>query len=290
MKGENPDLTAIGSSVTGAYALLAKRLARAGVASPEADAWQLIEAASGARRSDLLMTPRELSLEERRRLGEWLVRRELREPLQRILARANFYGLELEVGPGVLIPRPETERLVELTLDLLQGVSAPSVVDVGTGSGAVALALKNERRDAHVVATDNSPAALAVAQRNAHLLGLEVELVRADLLEGEQLRLLAGRAQAVVSNPPYLPEADRQHAQAEVGWDPDVALYGGEDGLAVFRRLMGQAFRFCEPGTLLLAELDPRNVDAALEEACAWSEAAVHLDLTGRRRFLALRL
>lgn len=289
MRGKDSSATRLDSSVTGAYAQLADRLSRAGVASAQADAWQLIEAATGARRSDLLMSPRELSQEERRRLGEWLARRELREPLQRIVGRAYFYGLELGVAPGVLIPRPETERLVELTLGLLEGIASPLIVDVGTGSGAVALALKNERPDSRVVATDNSAAALAAAEQNARALSLELELVNANLLEGERMSAITRSAHAVVSNPPYLPQADRQHAQPEVRWDPDEALYGGPDGLAVFRELAAQASRLCQPDALLLVELDPRNVDAALAEAQAWSAADVHLDLTGRRRFLTLR-
>jgi release factor glutamine methyltransferase len=276
-----------------AYAMLVERLARAGVASPRAESWQLIEAATGGSRGGLLMAPRTLSREERRRLGEWLARRELREPLQRILGRAHFYGLELRVSGGVLIPRPETERLVELTLVHLRGVPSPFVIDIGTGSGAVALAVKNERPDARVVATDCSAEALSVAAGNADDLGLQVELVQADLLEGEEMPRLVRGADVVVSNPPYLPSEDRRHAQPEVRWDPEEALYAGVDGLAVFRRLQAQASALCRSGTLLLLELDPRNVDTAAAEAASeaagWRSTRIEEDLTGRRRFLILR-
>jgi release factor glutamine methyltransferase len=277
-------------NVNEAYAMLAARLAQAGVASPEAEAWQLIEEATGSSRGRLLMEPHPLNGEQRRRLGGWLARRELREPLQRILGKAWFYGLELRIEPGVLIPRPETERLVELTLQALRDVASPRILDVGTGSGAVALALKNERPDAVVMASDVTPAALALTARNAGALGLELELAESDLLESERVMEFAAKAHALVSNPPYLPAGDRATAQPEVRWDPEDALYAGEDGLAVFRVLVEQAERVCRQGALLLVELDPRNVDTAATEAEGWSSRTVHEDLAGRRRFLELRL
>jgi release factor glutamine methyltransferase len=276
-------------NVTEAYAVSAARLARAGVASPEAEAWQLIEEATGSGRGRLLMEPHELTPDQQRLLGAWLARRELREPLQRIIGKAYFYGLALRIEPGVLIPRPETERLVELTLESLKGVPAPRVLDVGCGSGAIALALKNERPDARLMASDVTPAALEVSASNAAALGLELELARSDLLAAEQAREFAASAHALVSNPPYLPAGDRAFAQPEVRWDPEDSLYAGDDGLGVFRSLLRQAEAVCRPGTLLFVELDPRNVDAAAALASGWSERAVHDDLAGRRRFLELR-
>jgi release factor glutamine methyltransferase len=276
-------------NVNEAYAMLAGRLSRSGVASPEAEAWELIEEATGSSRGRLLMEPHELTADQQRLLGGWLARRELREPLQRIVGKAHFYGLALGIEPGVLIPRPETERLVELTLQSLRGVSAPRVLDVGCGSGAIALALKNERPDACLMASDVNPAALELTAGNAAALGLELELARSDLLAAEQVREFAASAHALVSNPPYLPSGDRAAAQPEVRWDPEESLYAGRDGLGVFRSLLAQAQAICRPGTVLLVELDPRNVDAAAAEASGWSERTVHDDLVGRRRFLELR-
>ncbi|MEX2541066.1 MAG: peptide chain release factor N(5)-glutamine methyltransferase [Trueperaceae bacterium] len=272
-----------------AYPMVAERLTRAGVASPEAEAWQLIEAVTGESRGRLLMEPRNLSLAEHRNLGDWTARRELREPLQLILGRAHFYGLGLGLEPGVLIPRPETERLAELALRMLRGVPSPRVLDVGTGAGALALAIKSERPDARVMASDVSAIALAVSARNAAELGLEIEVEGSDLLAAKPVAGFAAEAHALVSNPPYLPDGDRETAQPEVRWDPEGALYAGADGLAVFRRLLSQAASVCSPGTLLLVELDPRNVEAAANEAAGWSSARVHEDLAGRRRFLELR-
>lgn len=272
-----------------AYPMVAERLTRAGVASPEAEAWQLIEAATGESRGRLLMEPRDLTVDEHRKLGGWIARRELREPLQRILGRAYFYGLELRLEPGVLIPRPETERLAELTLRVLRGIPSPRVLDVGTGTGALALAIKSERPDAHVMASDVAPTALALCARNAAGLGLEIEVVESDLLAAERVAEFAAEAHALVSNPPYLPAGDRQAAQPEVRWDPEDSLYAGADGLAVFRILLSQAADACPSGALLLVELDPRNVEAAAKEAAGWSSVSMHDDLTGRRRFLELR-
>ena len=275
-------------TVREAYAQAVLRLSGAGVASPEAEAWQLLEAATGISRSRLMTERRELIREEQRQLGEWLARRELREPLQLILRRAYFYGLEIPVEPGVLVPRPETERLVELTLQRLSRVTEPCVLDVGTGSGAIALALKSERPDARVAATDIDEIALERARENARALGLDIEFHRGDLLAGPVVARIAAEAHVVVANPPYLPAADRDVALPEVHWDPAGALYAGDDGLSVFRRLVQQAFGLLRRGSLLIVELDPRNIDRAASDSTSWAEVEVHHDLVGRRRFLLL--
>lgn len=272
-----------------AYAMLAERLTRAGVPSPDAESWQLLESVTGVSRTELMVAPRKLSTDEQRQLGEWIGRRGLREPLQLIIGRSHFYGLTLATETGVLIPRPETERLVELTLEAITRIPEPLVLDVGAGSGAIALAVKNERRDARVMATDICADALDLSRRNAHELGLEVELVVSDLLESPAVLEFARRAHVLVSNPPYLPAADRLSPQPEVRWEPEQALYAGEDGLAVFRKLLSQAHEALEPGALMLLELDPRNVYEAEDEADDWQSANVYSDLVGRPRFLALR-
>lgn len=277
------------STVREAYAEAVLRLTSAGVASPEAESWQLLEASTGKSRSDLIIGERSLLRDEQRRLGEWLARRELREPLQLILRRAYFYGLEIPVEPGVLIPRPETERLVEITLEALREVPEPRILDVGTGSGAVALALKSERPDALVAASDVDERALGSAGRTAAALNLEVALYPSDLLADPAVEELAGHVDAIVSNPPYLPEGDRLSALPELRWEPTSALYAGDDGLAVFRRLVRQAHTLVSPGALLIVELDPRNAEIARFEAGGWSEAELHADLVGRKRFLLLR-
>ncbi|ADI13523.1 peptide chain release factor N(5)-glutamine methyltransferase [Truepera radiovictrix] len=266
-----------------------RRLERAGVESAASEAYALLEALLALSRSELLLArQRPLSVPQRRRLEAWVRRREAREPLQHILGVAPFYGLTLRVTPQVLVPRPETERLVELALAHLRGRARPHVLDVGTGSGAVALALQAERPDAVVLASDLSGAALAVARENARRLGLPVRFRRADLLADPAVRAFARRAELVVSNPPYLPEGDREAVSPEVQADPATALYAGPDGLAVFRRLEREAFSALQPGAALFVELDARNVARALAESRGWARGAVHDDLVGRPRFLQL--
>jgi release factor glutamine methyltransferase len=266
------------------------RLERAGVASARAEAAALLGALLDVSPSGLVLErTRELSGAEQARLAGWVARRAAREPLQHIVGRAYFYGLELRVTPVVLVPRPETEVLVELVLAALEGVRHPKVLDVGTGSGAIALALKAERPDAEVWATDLSAAALEVAVSNARGLGLEIRLAPSDLLGAPEVAAFAREAHALVSNPPYLLEADAAWLSPEVRRDPPEALFSGPDGLAHFRRLSGQARALLQPGARCLLELDPRNVAQARAESGAWAEALVAADLTGRPRFLSLR-
>ncbi|UCH25153.1 MAG: peptide chain release factor N(5)-glutamine methyltransferase [Trueperaceae bacterium] len=272
-----------------ARAQVANRLRAAGIVSAEVEALLLLEAAVKLSRSELILSPsRELTAREQTVLEQWLVRREGREPLQHILARSHFYGLELVVGPGVFIPRPETEQLVVLCLETLRGVADPKVLEVGTGSGAIALAIKCRRPDAEVVATDISTEALNVAATNAQRLGLAVSFLRADLLDTPAVKEIAARVGLMVSNPPYLPDRDRAVVSPEVKRDPESALYGGRSGLRQARRLERQARRLLTPGAVLLMELDPRNVRAALESSRGWADASIFEDLAGRERFLKL--
>jgi release factor glutamine methyltransferase len=201
----------------------------AGVETPRLDAEVLLAAAMGVDRAVLIADPgRGVEPEAARAFQDYARRRVQREPVAYILGRKGFRRLELEVDPRVLIPRPETEHVVEAALDLPAGAR---VVDVGTGSGAIALALADERPDLDVVATDVSPGALAVARANAQRLGLDVEFVEADLLDG-----VPGPVDAVVSNPPYVREGERLPPEI-TRYEPSVALYGGPEGLDVYRRL-----------------------------------------------------
>ncbi|HRP47107.1 MAG TPA: peptide chain release factor N(5)-glutamine methyltransferase [Trueperaceae bacterium] len=267
-----------------------ERLTAAAVPSPAADAAQLLEAALGCSRTELLLAGnRRLDRSEAERLDALVARREAREPLQHVVGYAHFYGLELQVDGRVLVPRPETERLVELVLADLEGASAPQpvVLDVGAGSGAIALAVKSELPDAEVWGADVSPAALAVAKANALRLGADVKFIESDLLAGEEARdVVGGEAGDLLANLPYLPDADAALLAPEAAADPTTALFGGPDGTALAARLVAQAWELLPAGALLALELDPRNVHQLAAELTGWQGVAVHPDLVGRSRYL----
>jgi release factor glutamine methyltransferase len=265
------------------------QLKEAGVGSHTAEASLLLQYLCGLSRSDLALQPdRQLSAEQQVTLFEWLERRTGREPLQHIVGFANFYGLELVVSPDVLIPRPETEVLVERAVTLLKGVSNPRVLDIGTGSGAIALAIKQARPDASVMATDISEAALRVAQSNAARLQLDIQLEKSDLLSRVEVADFARTTELVTANLPYLPEGDRGTLSPEVAYDPALALYSGEDGLELFWRCEAQLKALVQPGTHCLFELDPRNITKASQQS-GWQRIERLSDLLGRERFLYLQ-
>jgi release factor glutamine methyltransferase len=207
-------------------------LSAAGCDTPRLDAELLLASVLGVGRAAIIAAPgRELEPQEARAFMDLAARRRSREPVAYIRGEKGFRRLMLAVDPRVLVPRPETEFVVEAALSLPEGAR---VVDVGTGSGAIALALKDERPDLSVVATDVSADALDVARGNAERLGLEVEFLHGDLLEP-----LTGAVHAVLSNPPYVAAGDR--LPPDVGFEPRGALFGGEDGLDVVRRLVREA-------------------------------------------------
>jgi release factor glutamine methyltransferase len=205
------------------------------------------------------------------RFRELVSRRAAHEPVAYILGRRAFRRLELQVDPRVLIPRPETELLVEVGLALAPGAS---VVDVGTGSGAIALALKDERPDLRVVGVDVSPDAIQVARGNASRLGLEVRFFVGDLLSA------VGRADAMLANLPYV----ENHAELPpdvARFEPPGALFGGPDGLDLVRRLVAEA-----SSELLALEIAPGQAAevAALVGGAGYAEVEVLRDLAGHQR------
>jgi release factor glutamine methyltransferase len=274
---------------------LEQTLSKAGIESAEAEARWLLERLflqkDSVRQSGFshLQSPQiSLAQEQESLLRHWLERRVRREPLQHILGSAPFYGLELTVNPDVLIPRPETERLVELVLAHAEKSSSPNLLDVGTGSGAIALALKHERPDATVAALDISAAALRVAKQNAEKYKLDVTWLESDLLQHKTVQTFAKSCDVLVANLPYLPVSDKHHVSPEVLHDPDLALYAGEDGLGLFRRLEREAFKLLRAQTYCFFELDPRNIETAYKLCLHWEVREVYEDLTERRRFLKL--
>jgi release factor glutamine methyltransferase len=220
-------------------------------------------------------------------------RRARREPLQRILGWEEFRGVRVRLTDSVLVPRPETETLVEWALALLPapGPRRLLAIDVGTGSGCIACALASERADLDVVAVDVSPAAAAVARENVRALDLagRVRVVAADLFAG--LRDI--RADLIVSNPPYLPSALMPELPPEVRiHEPRLALDGGSDGLAVIRRIATAARPYLRPSGALVVETaggDQTSAAATLLRAAGWDQVAVRGDLVGIERFVAGR-
>lgn len=246
------------------------RLAAAGVDTPGLDAELLLGWALGVGRCQLVIGAGEPVAPAVLARFEQLVERRLaREPVAYILGRKAFRHIELMVDRRVLIPRPETELLVEVGLTLAPGAR---VADVGTGSGAVALALKQERPDLEVVGCDVSPDALAVARLNADRLGLDVEFAQADLLEG-----IDGRFDAVLANLPYVAEGD-ELAPEIMRYEPVGALFAGRHGLEQIRRLLWQ-----------LAEVPVVALEVGFDQADAVSDLLVDagFDRVERRRDLA---
>lgn len=248
-------------------------LTASGVASPRLDAELLLAHALGVDRARLITDGDLVVAGPAAREFRSLVRRRAveREPVAYLVGRKPFRNLELEVDARVLIPRPETELLVDAALTLAPGAR---VVDVGTGSGAVALALKDERPDLDVAATDVSADALAVARANASRLGLHVTFVQADLYAGE--------FDAVVANPPYV--ADGDDLPADVGrHEPAAALFGGPDGLDVIRRLVARRPPF------LALEVGMGQAPAVMELAAGYASVEALRDLAGIERVVVAR-
>jgi release factor glutamine methyltransferase len=223
-----------------------------GSPTPRLDAELLLAHSLGLSRIELYTQfERPLSEDELVGCRSLVSRRGRREPVAYVIGQWGFRRLMLDVDARVLVPRPETELLVERCLALLDGVERPSLLDVGTGSGAIALALKQERPDATVAGSDISPDALAVARGNAERLELDIELVQSDLLDGIGER----RFHLVCSNPPYVSRAELETLEPEVArFEPRLALAAGEDGLELYRRLLPQACRHLLPGGSLVLE------------------------------------
>jgi release factor glutamine methyltransferase len=219
---------------------------------------------------------------------ELVRRRGLREPVAYVIGSWGFRGLDLAVDARVLVPRPETELLVDRCLELLEGAERPRVVDVGTGSGAIALSLKSERPDAEVVACDISQDALDVAAANAARLGLDVELHLSDLLSqvpGDGFGL-------VVSNPPYVSEREMADLEPEVAeHEPRLATLAGPDGLEVYRRLLPEAAARLVDGGSLALECGCGQAPTLVGElaAAGFGEAGVDPDLAGIERVVWAR-
>jgi release factor glutamine methyltransferase len=262
-------------------------LDEAGVIAPRLTAEVLLAHAAGCERTWLYAH----STDQLREVwwihyGRYLDERLKGKPTQYITRKQEFYGREFSVGPAVLIPRPETEHVVETSLEKMPDAPGP-VVDVGCGSGAIAITLALET-GRPVIGTDISPEALAVACRNGAALGArEVGFVLCDLVTAIAPRSVA----LLVSNPPYVPAGDKTVLQREVrDYEPDVALYGGADGLDVYRRLIADAERVLQSGGWIVMEV-AYNSDAQVRDmlAYAFTDIEMRTDLAGLPRVVAAR-
>lgn len=269
-----------------------QRLAAAGNDSPRLDAEVLLAHVLGQDRAWLYQYPQaHPEPAALNRLAELLNRRQQREPVAYLTGHKEFFGLEFEVNPSVLIPRPETELLVETALQLAQGRFCPSIVDVGTGSGCIAVALARHLPAARIWAVDISCQALAVARRNVrrHTAAGRVNLVQADLLQP-----VTGPFDVIASNPPYVSpdELGAGTMQPEVArYEPRLALDGGNEGLAVIDRLLAQARTKLKPGGQVLVEIGAAQGQAALRLARAYFPGAkveLKQDLAGLDRLLVI--
>ncbi len=282
-----------GMTLRQAVAAGALRLSEQGELAPTAgrDAELLLLHAVQLPRSTIYAYPgRLLSDGEQAAYAAAIERRLGFEPIQYITGTQEFFGMALEVGPGVLIPRPETELLVETVLDRLPRDRRLRVLDVGTGTGALAIALATHLPLAEVVAVDVSAVALGIAGRNVarHGVGDRVELAASDLLR--DLPQEAGLFDAIVSNPPYVPEGDRAGLHPQVrDHEPAEALFAGADGLAVYRRLIPEARGALVEGGLLAMEIGQGQSAAMRELLKEWHAAQVFDDLQGIARVVVAR-
>ncbi|MGI9156368.1 MAG: peptide chain release factor N(5)-glutamine methyltransferase [Marmoricola sp.] len=265
------------------------RLAEAGVASPDHDAAELLALALGTTRGQLTLVTR-LTDDQAAAYDALLTRRADREPLQHLTGTAAFRYVELAVGPGVFVPRPETELLAGWAVEQALTMVRPRVVDLCTGSGAIALSVASEVPTAVVHAVELDPGALVWAERN--LAGSAVSLHAGDLADA--LPELDGTVDVVVCNPPYIPLEAWESVAAEArDHDPAAALWSGADGLDAMRDLERTAARLLRPGGVLGAEhADAQGATAPAVFAASgrWTDVRDHPDLAGRDRYLTARL
>jgi len=280
-------MTAV-TSLRGAIAAAERTLAGAGVPSPRHDAEELAAHVLGVERRELIRHDA-LDATAHAALERLVGRRAGREPLQHITGRAHFRHLVLAVGPGVFVPRPETEVVAGAAIAAAREAAAaqrpPVVVDLGAGSGAIALSVAEEAPAAQVFAVEADDAALAWARRN--LAGSGVRLVRADL--ASCLPELDGAVDVVVSNPPYIPEGAQIRDPEVAAHDPPGALWSGVDGLTAIRAVEEAAARLLRPGGVAVvehADLQGESAPGVFRAARRWVAVTDHEDLTGRPRFL----
>jgi release factor glutamine methyltransferase len=280
-------------SLAGAVTTATTEFGAVGIATPEVDALLLAAHVLGVGRGELaarLVSGGDFSRHQREQFWNLVGRRSAREPLQHITGEAGFRQMVLAVGPGAFVPRPETELLVQMVVDavMASGQPSPRVIDLGTGSGAIALAVATEAPHARVMAIEKSADALLWAQRNNEKHGNPVTLLEGDFADALSLvGDLAGTFDVVVSNPPYIPDEAVPRDDEVRLFDPALALYSGADGLDAVRVVALVARELVAPGGLLAiehGELQGLAVRQILLDA-GWRPVSTHPDLTTRDRY-----
>ena len=269
----------------------AEKLESAGVPEPLASAEVLLAELLSIKRSELALLGEPLNGEEAALYGAWISRRLQREPVQRILGYAYFRNLKLELDEHTLIPRPDTESVVDAALDAVDRRGGTCcVLDLGTGSGAIAISIAQERPSCEVHATDDSGGALRVARRNATLAEATVRFYETDLAAG--LAALQSSVEVLVSNPPYVRSGDIPKLAPEVqDWDPRAALDGGSDGLDFYRRIFNEAIPLLADGADVVLEVGDGQAEEVLElgQRAGFEPLGTRPDLAGTLRAILLR-
>lgn len=275
------------TSVLTALRAARAELDRAENPTPRVDTELLLAHVLGRSRSQLLTGP-DLTDAELAEFERLIALRAGGRPLQHLTGTAAFRHLEVSVGPGVFIPRPETELILDLAAQDL--AEAGLVVDLCAGSGAIALSVQQEYPTATVLAVERSASALAWLRRNVAGSGDQVQVVAGDVTDPQLLAEQAGRFDVVLSNPPYVPTEIRSELRPEVGHDPDEAVFAGADGLALMPALAATAARLLRPGGRFVVEHDDshgESLPALVAATGQWAAVMDHPDLTGRPRFVS---
>lgn len=268
-----------------------EELESAGIPEAKASAEVLLAELLGVKRSELALLQEPVTGKQAELYEAWISRRKKRETVQRILGYAYFRNLRLELDEHTLIPRTDTESVVDAALEAVdrRGGSC-RVLDLGTGTGAIAVSIAQERPSCDVHATDSSEGALKIARRNAERSGVAIRFHRADLASG--LDGLLRSVEVLVSNPPYVRRADIPKLAPEVrDWDPHVALDGGPDGLDFYRRIFAESSLLLAERADVVLEVGDDQAEAVLElgRCAGYDILGTHQDLTGTRRTVRLR-
>jgi release factor glutamine methyltransferase len=287
-----PDRPNVRKLAASLLAEASERLRQAAVEDPALDAELLLAAAAGVDRTRLLTGSFALDDQCIGRFRHLVARRAAREPLAYIVRHKEFFGLDFEVSPEVLIPRPETELMVEAALAVLRGKPRSAVLDLGTGSGAIAVAIAVNAPHVHVTATDIASGALKTARQNAARLGCSarIEFLLGDCFAG--LSCSHPKFDLIVSNPPYVRDGEMADLQPEVAlYEPEIALRGGKDGLDFYRRIAAEAASYLVSGGELIVEAGAgQAADVAdILESGGCRAVEVILDLGGHQRVVRAR-